>query len=737
MEGKLSASSETGSSVHQAPCDPCQGGRGKLVFEFAGGNSQVSRSNTADGGHGMFLDSCGQQSSGGLPSVACGECADEGTKSSVHSGAVVQGCCSSDGFGRRGILVPEGCGRSGCKGKRVSWSADVQSDVVHNVQECSCQACRLDSLGVCAVCERDVLNLNAVPASPLRPSGDSGFGGVGGALRECGTGFGGVMCGGRWGGGAVGARDESLCAASARPRAVPPEERSELSVASEVCKLLWGEPVGQVDDLVSQGLVRDAGSLDGGCVERGLNSCDFEQRALKGVLRSEARSLDRASDHSPEDVGHLKLLSDRICRLEEVCCKAEEASLLESAEVLTSHTVPGEEVERRFELWREAAVSELVSLLREKKALALVTKRGLEDYESSGTTVTILPAKMVWLRKAGGRFKARLTACGNFMPVTELAATGFDVCTLRIALSHAVRKGWCGAVTDVATAFLNAPLLHRTRPRLEPPPMTTSNPDSVIALRIPKVLTRNHCLEDFLPEQREGEEWFMLVLRALYGLDQSPRDWSIVRDSDLSKAVAQMDKRSFGLCQSRVDANMWFLQELDGPLKAPGEFEPLAILLVYIDDFLALGPQSTVRAMLDTVSKLWKCGKVEWIDEVGRPAVKFFGFELRWCGGDLLLSQRSCIKDLARRYPTTKTSLTPLPPGAVTVEQVHSSSPEDLAVCQSLLELIWLACRTRPDIAYAVSRLAGLMTRNATAVKGLLRDWNYRPGSEVHPRPSG
>ena len=34
------------------------------MFEFAGGNSQVSRSNTADGGHGMFLDSCGQQSSG-------------------------------------------------------------------------------------------------------------------------------------------------------------------------------------------------------------------------------------------------------------------------------------------------------------------------------------------------------------------------------------------------------------------------------------------------------------------------------------------------------------------------------------------------------------------------------------------------------------------------------------------------------------------------------------------------
>ena len=208
--------------------------------------------------------------------------------------------------------------------------------------------------------------------------------------------------------------------------------------------------------------------------------------------------------------------------------------------------------------------------------------------------------------------------------------------------------------------------------------MTTSNPDSVIAFRISKVLTRNHCLEDFLPEQSEGEEWFMLVLRALYGLDQSPRDWSIVRDSDLSKAAAQMDKRSFGLRQSRVDANMWFLQELDGPLNAPGEFEPLAILLVYIDDFLALGPQSTARAMLDTVSKLWKCGKVEWIDEVGRPAVKFFGSRVALVWWGFAAAQCSYIEDLARRYPTTKTSLTPLLPGAVTVEEVHSSSPEDL-----------------------------------------------------------
>ena len=279
---------------------------------------------------------------------------------------------------------------------------------MRKVQDSTCHACQLDSLGVCAVCERDVLGMNAVPASPLRPSGNSGVGGVWGALREGVTGCGGVLGEVGWSGGGVGVHDESLCAASVKPKAAPPEERSELSAAGEVCKLLWGESVGQVNDHVSQGLVHSTGSLDGGCVERSVNSSDFEQRALKRVLRSEARSLDRAGDCSPEDVSHVQLLSDRICRLEEVCCKAEdvEASLLDSTEVLTSHTVPGEEVERHFELWREAAVSELVSLLREKKALALVTKRTLEDYESAGTTVTFLPAKMVWLRKAGGRFKA-------------------------------------------------------------------------------------------------------------------------------------------------------------------------------------------------------------------------------------------------------------------------------------------------------------------------------------------
>ena len=716
---------EPSSAVDRTLHAPCQVVGVRLGFGFEGENSQASRSNTADGGQGIFLDCRSQQSSGGSSGVARDEHAASGIRRSVQFEAVAQGRLTPGGSCRKGILVDGFSGRSGRKGKKVSWAADVQSDSVRKAQVFTCHACQLDSLGVCAVCERDVLGMDAVLASPLRPSGDSGVGGVRGAVREGVTGCGGVLGEGSWCGGALGVRDESLYAASVRPKAAPPEERSELSEASAVCKLLWGESVGQMNDHVSQGLVHNTGSPDGSCVERSVNSCDFEQRALKEVLRSEARSLDRAGNCRPEDVNHVQLLSDRICRLEEVCCKAGdvEASLLDSAEVLTSHTVPGEEVERHFELWRDAAVSELVSLLREKKALALVTKRTLEDYESAGTTVTFLPAKMVWLRKAGGRFKARLTARGNFMPVTagaELAATGVDVCTLRIALSHAVKKEWCGAITDVATAFLNAPLLHRTRPRLEPPPMTTSSPESVIALRIPKVLTRNRCLEDFLPEHSEGEEWFMLVLRALYGLDQSPRDWSIVRDNDLSGAVVQMGERSFSLKQSRVDANMWFLQDSSDHLKAPGEFEPLAVLLVYIDDFLALGSPVAVRALLDTVSKLWKCGKVEWIDEVGKAAVKFFGFELRWSGGDLILSQYSYIEDLARRYPALKTSLTPLPPGTVAVEEVGSNSPEDLAACQSLLgELIWLACRTRPDIAYAVSRLAGLMTKNATAVRSL------------------
>ena len=718
LDGSQGASSGPSEAVDRALHDSERGVGGRLGFRFVGGNSQASRSNNADGGRAVVLDDCNLQ-------VSRDRRVSEMAGGSTQLEVAVENRASVSCSSRKGILVDSSLGRLVRKERRVSWATDAQRDAVRKAHEFSCHACHLDSLGICAVCERDVLNLNTVPASPCRPSGDSGVGGVGGVLREGVTGSGGVLDDGVGGGAVLGVLEESLCAASARQRATTPNERSELSTTSSVCMLLWGEPVGQVDDHVFQGSVHSTVFPVEGCVERSVNSCDFEQRALKEVLRAEARSLDRASVCSPEDAQHVQLLSDRICRMEEVCCKFEdvEASLLDSAEVLTSHTVPGEEVERHFELWREAAVSELISLLREKKALELVTKRTLEGYESAGTIVTYLPAKMVWLRKAGGRFKARLTACGNFMPTTagaELAATGVDVCTLRIALSHAVRQEWCGAITDVATAFLNAPLLHRTRPRLEPPPMTTSSPESVIALRIPKVLTRNHCLEEFLPEHGENEEWFLLVLRALYGLDQSPRDWSIVRDGDLSRAVVRMGEQSFCLLQSRVDANMWFLQEVSDRIKAPGEFEPLAILLVYIDDFLALGSQPVVRALLDTVSGLWKCGKVEWIEEVGKTAVKFFGFELRWSDGDLLLSQCSYIEDIARRYPATKTSLTPLPPGAVTVEEVSSNSPEDLAVCQSLLgELIWLACRTRPDIAYAVSRLAGLMTRNATAVKAL------------------
>ena len=80
----------------------------------------------------------------------------------------------------------------------------------------------------------------------------------------------------------------------------------------------------------------------------------------------------------------------------------------------------------------------------------------------------------------------------------------------------------------------------------------------------------------------------------------------------------------------------------------------------------------------------------------------------------MLLSQRDYIKDMAARYPDAPKAIVPCPPGGLDVEDLEVQNPEDVAFCQSALgEALWIAHRTRPDVVFAVSRLAQLVSRNA------------------------
>ena len=167
--------------------------------------------------------------------------------------------------------------------------------------------------------------------------------------------------------------------------------------------------------------------------------------------------------------------------------------------------------------------------------------------------------------------------------------------------------------------------------------MTTENPREVIIMKVPKVIIRHMCLTPFLEhDHNTGGEVFFLILKALYGLDQSPRDWGIERDRCLEEARVTVAGVSCRLKQSRVDSNVWLLLPVVPREREHIRLEPLSFLLVYIDDFLALAPRPVAELLLDLVSSLWKCGKA--LLRVNQCLVKSFGLLV---GQGLMLPSQS------------------------------------------------------------------------------------------------
>ena len=108
-------------------------------------------------------------------------------------------------------------------------------------------------------------------------------------------------------------------------------------------------------------------------------------------------------------------------------------------------------------------------------------------------------------------------------------------CVLHATLAVGARRGWKAGTTDIKGAFLNAPLLQRTKHKTER-----------IILDPPKILSR----AGIIPPH---EKW--LVTRALYGLDISPKSWAVFRNQQLNgrrflSGGAELDRKR----QSVIDA---------------------------------------------------------------------------------------------------------------------------------------------------------------------------------------
>lgn len=90
-----------------------------------------------------------------------------------------------------------------------------------------------------------------------------------------------------------------------------------------------------------------------------------------------------------------------------------------------------------------------------------ISKKDLQARATAeGLQLEILPAKMVYTRKAGvGLRRARAVVCGNFQQdqQQELYAGGLDGTQIRAILQVGASRNWSAATSDIRVAFLNAP----------------------------------------------------------------------------------------------------------------------------------------------------------------------------------------------------------------------------------------------------------------------------------------
>ena len=278
--------------------------------------------------------------------------------------------------------------------------------------------------------------------------------------------------------------------------------------------------------------------------------------------------------------------------------------------VLQTYTFPLQQMRRELEKWKEPLTDEYLSLTSNTKALRPTTTEALKDHPNYAE-MEVAPAMVVPTVKApfGKHRAARMVICGNRVELADPEqankksqepereegrevlfgnyAGGADATLLRCLFRKTAHERWTLGSVDVKTAFL---LAHRQRAK-----------ESVLVAIPPRVLVEAGIV-------KENERW--IIDKAMYGLDSSPADWRVYRDTMLQQFKWELNGLQHEL-RPTPEGNLWqvIATQADGKEKAVG------YVAVYVDDLLAVGPDDVVRAVLQRITQEWKCSEPEFVGQ--------------------------------------------------------------------------------------------------------------------------
>jgi hypothetical protein len=193
------------------------------------------------------------------------------------------------------------------------------------------------------------------------------------------------------------------------------------------------------------------------------------------------------------------------------------------------------------------------------------------------------------------------------------------------------------------------------------------------------------------------------LIKTIYGLKQSGREWNKELDEKLKK---------FGFQRLRSDPCVYIKQDGNN----------LVIITVWVDDLLLFATSDEL--MQQTKSDL--C--TEWeITDLGEPT-KIIGIEITQAEDSITISQKVYIESILKREGLSEINsvTTPLDPNIkLEPNPDGSEGNRSNSFARLLGELQFLANNTRPDISFAVNRLAAYTAnpslQHVTTLKRILR----------------
>jgi hypothetical protein len=306
--------------------------------------------------------------------------------------------------------------------------------------------------------------------------------------------------------------------------------------------------------------------------------------------------------------------------------------------------------------WQDACLRELEALRR----------RDVYELVSRPSNRKVIKNRWVFDVKPDGRKRARLVAKG----FSQVEGIDFDHIfspvvrfeTVRLILSMAALENWTVSGLDVRNTFLYGKL------------------DEEIYMEQP---------EGFRVQGSEHQ--VILLKRALYGLKQAGLAWwRTLRDSMMMLGFK-------GLVS---DAGLFIVRR----------GKDFVIAVIYVDDALFCGPnRSMVLKLKQEFMQKWECRDLGDVTEFLRMSIIKESSKVK-------IDQCAYLETVLERcgMQNCKTAATPLPAGYMPepVSQDTTINPELRSRYQTVIgSLLYLMLGTRPDIAFAVTKLAQYAAR--------------------------